>query len=554
MAKYQTVELRDFTKGLRIGYPDRSYQLNETPDCWNIDFYPEGAITKRTGWEPKHATSMDGSGSPVIMLDQFFANNGSDFLFGFTAVSASCGSGSVYVWKSSTDSWTHMGSAVIGSGWTPQYTDPILSETFADRFIVTNCTSNNPIYWTTSVVSSFQPLLVSGVAGYVYHDTFDSGGNAISACVACKALKSFKNYLFIANTTEGGTSYPGRLRWSGIEDPHAWPTANYMDLDPNDGDFIVGMDILGDYLVVFKERKIYAISYIGGMYLFTSELRVDGRGCVSPQSLTSIRNDLIFLAEDGFYQFTGHDIKEISYGIKPYILDINPSNKSIVQSAPLEEKNQLWFIAPSGDSDTCNVAFVYDYNQENWTINSLDLSALGFYYVTDDLTMADLTNAWNTYTISWDDKFTLANTSVLIVGTYDGIVGDMGFATNDGGLAIDGKYRTPWIDMENPLTTKRILRITFLQECEGTSTAYNLDWKLRTNWNKDMDPVLSGTIPVSGNTGGIMIESRIDLSLQARSFQLEFGTDGADEPWKVYNIYIDYMTKGTPAVDDSGTI
>jgi len=539
--------MRNFSKGLHLGIAPRAYQLNETPHCWNIDFYPEGTISKRTGYSLKHTGSMDGSGSPVTWLEQFFTSQGADYLIGFTAVSAGCDSGSVYHWNSATDSWTHMGSSIQGSAWTPEYTDPIKTETFADHIIAMNSTSDNPIYWDASG-ASWETIPASFAAGYTYQATKDSLGAAISAMVPCKAIKGYKNYLFIANTVEGGVTYNSRVRWSDLEDPFAWPSSNYIDLDPNDGDYIVAMEILGDNLIIFKERKIYSISYIGGIYVFDSELKVEGRGCTSPQSITSIYNDLIFAAEDGIYAFTGHDIEDTSYKIKDAIVDINPTNRDIIQSAPLEEKNQLWFIAPSGASNTCNVAFVYDYDQECWSINSMDLSSLGFYYITDDLTMADLDDVWDAYTQAWDERFSLANTSVLIVGTYDGKVGDSGYSSSDGGSDIVGIYRTPWLDMGEPRLTKRLMRITFFVRDEGTA-GYNLTWRLRTDYDDLQTPVESGELSLSGGHAGYMIEKRIDITQQAKSFQLEFRTDQKNEPWRVYEVHVDYTMKGSPSVD-----
>lgn len=548
-AKYPKIELREFKDGLRVGVPDRLYKPNESPACWNVSFSdPKAAITKRMGYQLKHTTSMDGSGSPVTWMTQFFNSQGADFFLGFTCASAGAGSASVFHWNSATDSWTHMGASAVGSAWSPVYTHPILTETFADQVMAINQAGDSPIYFSGGM-ASWEMMPVSAAAGYTFRNTFTSQGNAISACVPCQSMKGYKNYLFIANTTEGGIVHNSRVRWSDLEDPFAWPSANYIDLDPNDGDYIVGMEVLGDHLIVFKERKIYAIDYIGGIYLFDSELRVEGRGCVAGQSITSVYNDLIFAAEDGIYAFTGHDIEETSYDIKDMILDINATNRNLIQSAPMEEEDQLWFVAPSGDSAINNIAFVYDYDQECWTVNSINAASLGFYYVVGDLTLGDLADSWDSYSMAWDDRSNLANTSIMCLGTYNGFVGDLGFSTSDGVSGdIVGVYKTPWLDMGDPARTKRIMRIIFYLMDEGTST-YGLTWNLRTDYNPNMTPVASGVISLSGTTAGDMKVERLDITQQARAFQLEIRTNNRGEPWTLYEIHIEYTNKGTPKID-----
>lgn len=552
--KYNQLIIRDFTKGLYLNKPDRSYDLQETPEVWNVAFYPEGALTKRTGYKLKMAagTTMDGSGSPVRRIEQLFTSDGNTYLVGFTAGSGTT-SGSVYHWNSSSSTWTHMATSLYaGVNWDPAYDDVIQTEIFTDKAIATMGTSQSPIYWEADE-NSWEILPVSGGSSSYVYVTGGTMPVGVTGCVPCNSLKGFRNYLFMGGTYEDGVLHNSRVRWSALENPYQWNYEDYIDLDPYDGDFIVAMEVLGDKLIVFKERKIYSISYVGGIYLFVHEIEIDGRGCIAPQSITSIYDDLIFLAQDGIYSYTGA-FEEKSRKIKDAMLNINPTNMHLVEAAPLEEYNQIWFIAPSADSLLNNVAFVYDHSQDNWTVHSIDLSSLGFYYVSDDLTLGDLTDPWDSYDMAWDSRFSLANTPLMICGTYDGLIGDMGFATADGASGdIDSSFKTAWFDFDDPNRTKRLIRLTFYVASEASST-YGLNWYLRKDWDSEGTPVASGVLPLSGQDYGVMLEDRIDISEQGRSFQIEIANDQAYQSWRLYEIRVDYMVKGTVPTNATNVI
>jgi hypothetical protein len=57
----------------------------------------------------------------------------------------------------------------------------------------------------------------------------------------------------------GVSANPSRLYWSDVGDPRAWPAANVVDLDPQDGDVITGIGTIGPYLLVFKKTKTFVI-------------------------------------------------------------------------------------------------------------------------------------------------------------------------------------------------------------------------------------------------------------------------------------------------------
>ncbi len=112
----------------------------------------------------------------------------------------------------------------------------------------------------------------------------------------------FHNYLFVANTT----SYPSRLYWSNLGVPGTFSGTDYLDVSPNDGDYITGMIGFNDELYVFKQNTIWTITGWSGATFSTTTAaaqnlnsRLYGYGSVANGSLVVIGKDLYYLSFSG---------------------------------------------------------------------------------------------------------------------------------------------------------------------------------------------------------------------------------------------------------------
>jgi hypothetical protein len=74
-----------------------------------------------------------------------------------------------------------------------------------------------------------------------------------------KFILYVKNRVLIA----GVPGTPHRLYASALGDPRNWGTAANqgwaVDLDPNDGDAITGIGVVGPYVMVFKNEKAFTV-------------------------------------------------------------------------------------------------------------------------------------------------------------------------------------------------------------------------------------------------------------------------------------------------------
>ena len=93
-----------------------------------------------------------------------------------------------------------------------------------------------------------------------------------SSTWTAKILAPFKDYLLAFDVTKNGTHYPHMMKWGAAAVPGAIPHSwDSTDIDPgrwqgghcrNTG-FDGGCSALGDAMIVYKERSMYAVRYVG---------------------------------------------------------------------------------------------------------------------------------------------------------------------------------------------------------------------------------------------------------------------------------------------------
>lgn len=121
-----------------------------------------------------------------------------------------------------------------------------------------------------------------------------STASSVAATPITKYAKWFHNYMFCA----GNSTTPDRLYFSNVNDPETWGGSDYIDVNPNDGDTITALTIIGDELVVSKRNRLWALTGFDTASFALTDLneRVTGFGGIAHRSFSNIGNDLLFLS------------------------------------------------------------------------------------------------------------------------------------------------------------------------------------------------------------------------------------------------------------------
>ena len=195
--------------------------------------------------------------------------------------------------------------------------------------------TDNPQQWTGSGSTADWTPSDAGYDGW--------GGITGTGVPNGKYMAYTQNQIFIA----GLTDYPHRVCWCAIGQPRIWhsldtsvppaPTgANFAEFDPNDGQPITGLGVIGPYVLVFKRRKAWVIvsttsTTAAGAISQTPTLRQlsSNVGCVSHRSIAAGPNGTYFLAEDnGVYLTNGSKLTEMSAQIQPTIDSITDRTRT----------------------------------------------------------------------------------------------------------------------------------------------------------------------------------------------------------------------------------
>ena len=108
---------------------------------------------------------------------------------------------------------------------------------------------------------------------------------------------------------------------------------NYIRIEPDSGDVIVGLEVFENRIVVFKERSIWEVSLsvvqIGSFWVSVPEVTLITRshGCISGRTICHVENDIFFLSRRGVFVL----------GYEPNILNVLRTNEISVKVRPFFE-------------------------------------------------------------------------------------------------------------------------------------------------------------------------------------------------------------------------
>ncbi|HZD13465.1 MAG TPA: hypothetical protein VE177_08115, partial [Candidatus Binatus sp.] len=116
-----------------------------------------------------------------------------------------------------------------------------------------------------------------------------------------------RDFVVLGNVNSG-TPAPNEVFWSAINNSAGWTISAATQCDSQDlqGDGgwvqkIVG----GEYGLIFLERQVWRMTYVGSPVIFQFDLIERNRGAYAPQSVIGWGNMVFFLADDGFYLIVG---------------------------------------------------------------------------------------------------------------------------------------------------------------------------------------------------------------------------------------------------------
>lgn len=217
----QVLRLGPFSGGLNIGSDPVLVQDTELTDCLNLELDIDGALVSR----------------PAIQILNQGATNNRLFIFGSVVLG-----GILYIFG--TRDGTTFVSADGAVTWTALSPGGLIRE--CRTMVVYNDT-----VW--------MPATFTGVNGGI---SWTPGGGAVAQAAMPRAEKCVvhKNRLYLC-PGPNATSNASRLTFSAAADFSTWPGANFIDVQPGDGDTLNNAIVYQDNLLLFKGESTHVLAY-----------------------------------------------------------------------------------------------------------------------------------------------------------------------------------------------------------------------------------------------------------------------------------------------------
>ena len=289
-------------------------------------------------------------------------------------------------------------------------------------------------------------LASNGADKVQYYDINAStyfGDLSVIAPIA-KYITAVRDFVVCANI--GAGTNPARVNWSDINDPTDWTSGGASQSDfqelPDGGDItgIVG----GEFGIVFLEKAIVRMSYVGSPLFFQFDTISRNVGCIEGGSVAQYGGIAYFLADDGFYSCNGQQITSIgSEKVDKYFFNnANIGDIDSISAAVDPERNLvIWnYTTTSGPRGL----LIYNFETQKWSQADTDVDYLST-LATTGVSLEGIDTAYNITAGSFvaTKQYTIRSigtTDYTLIGAVANTVGVLFTATGVGsgtGVAID---------------------------------------------------------------------------------------------------------------------
>jgi len=488
----QPAGISSFSGGLNTTTNPINLADNEVREIQNMDFSKFGSVFKRNGYTALN-TSAFNSGAAWNSLHYLELSTDIDYLIG------TCGN-KLAKMDALDGTWDDITGALTITAGNNNRMNWI---TFKDVAYGTNGV-DLPIKWTGTG---------DGAAWTV-----------VSGLTKAKYTAVFENYIFMANTETASDFHTTRIYWSCINEPETWDAADFNEIGYRDGQEITGIKVLGDRLVIFKERSIYVAFFTGSSDIpFTFQKTPSNVGCSSGGSIQEVDNNLIFASSDGIYYFDGNNANRLSDKINSTISAFKNTQFPHIIAAYQNTKNRYW--AAYQTSSGANPDRIVSYDSYN--------NAFSIY-------KGLAANAFVVFAYNGEER--------IYFGDFEGYVYRADSGANDNPLnvatAIDAYFRTKWFSYGDLVNKKGIPNIVLYYECSNStiSLSYSYDLTDADDYSQSFTVDCGGgTWDTSvwdtgtwGRTGGAQI--RRDLTGRGRVISFKFRNATLSESIQIHGI------------------
>lgn len=216
-------------------------------------------------------------------------------------------------------------------------------------------------------------------------------------------IANIGQFVVVGNTQDATNgTVPYRIQWSGINNPTYWGYTTLADQQNQGGQQYMnanygGVNHIsngGTYGLIFQERAITRMYYVGGDVIFDFSGQIDlQRGCFFPNSAVQIGANIYCIAHDGFIMTDGQSVQQIGHGKidTTFLNDVNQAYSDRVVGG-YDPINKLIYWAYCSSANTTGITdktITYNYAEGKFSPITQDSSRIftsaSFGYTMDTL-------------------------------------------------------------------------------------------------------------------------------------------------------------------------
>ena len=251
-----------------------------------------------------------------------------------------------------------------------------------------------------------------------------------------QCIKPYRSFLVMLGYEEGGNSYPYTVRWSDAYDPRGYPSSYSITdtttlggenvLSGNNGE-LVDQLTLNNAQIIYAERGVYAMDYVGAPFVFTFRDVFNDDGIINRGAVASFFNQHLVVGNNDIYIHDGNQKKSVAdRKVRRTFFNSIADTRSIYCQT-VTDRSEVWICyadSDAPDTTSANRALVYNWTQDSFTFIDLpNIRQLTVSEVIDpsggwDDAEADETD-WNNSSLYWSNASRTTEADALKVFGVD---------------------------------------------------------------------------------------------------------------------------------------
>ena len=370
----------------------------------------------------------------------------------------------------------------------------------------------------------------------------------------CYAMRPYKFHLIALQITGPQGLDPSLLLWSDAAAPGQVPQSWTPGVDSEAGDNVLGdetgalIDGLGlrDDFIIYKQRSVYIMSYIGGAEVMAFRKLFTNLGALNRNCIAEHQGKHYVLGDGDLYVHDGQGIQSIadSRVKRLFFAAIDENHFRGAYVAINKVEKEVYFMAPTSGIAEARLAVIYDIDADAWGVREIPSCPHAASGTVVTSTQPGVGQDWDTFPTFWNFANRRWNEGSQTLGTVlDGLL----FAQPSGprvlfldaivtnrGLTIDSRLDWFTHDMGTPGTIKLLRRI-WPNISAPTGTIFTIRGGAQLDLNDSID---FDTVEFVVGT-----DDHVDVLASGRYLSVQFETD-QDVLWEMSGFSLEYEERG----------